>query len=246
VPCSRRHAYPTRRRGHRDPCQIDDWVEWCLDDQRVAIDVEPIIEIGPGAYTLDGVRGKRIEAVEGEQRRAFVIGLVPVDDGAGWLVDEVTLPDHRPNYVQPRPARPCPGLGDPRRVRDPFLMRPWCDANGEGRMIPPWRGRPGGELGIGTPDCWADAHQVLLGLPPGTPLDRGAVGTYVRDPQGTVPGARGFRRRFRPPDDAISTGITNGYATIWTSQALGDDWLIVRVGRRFERWPAHGGACPAN
>ena len=76
------------------------------------------------------------------------------------------------------------------------------------------------------------------------------VRCYIRDPGGKARKALGrafsppgFRRDFHPPSDAISTGITNGYATIWTSEKLGDKWLLVQVGDRFERWSRSIGGC---
>ncbi len=75
---------------------------------------------------------------------------------------------------------------------------------------------------------------------------------YIRDPRGKArqergfgPSSEGFRRDVRPPKDAISSGITNGYATIWTSEKLGDKWLLVQVGNRFEGWPQSIGGCGA-
>ena len=220
-----------------------DSFEWCTSGtDLVALDLDSIIRIGPGAITLDAALDTPIEAVGGEYRRGVKVSFIQAPGTDDWLVDDVTVSAFPPDYRESRPAIPCPGLGDPRRASDPFLMKPWCTANGDGRKVPEWTGRPGGELGIGRPSCWPGAHQMILGLPPGTPLDRN-VGTYVRDPRGTARGSRGFRLDFRPPKDAISTGITNGYATIWTSEKLGDSWLLVQVGDRFERWPAHDGRC---
>lgn len=107
------------------------------------------------------------------------------------------------------------------------------------------------ELGVGRAGCLAGAHEIAIGLPPGTPL-RGFDESrfYIRDPGGKARKALGrafsppgFRRDFRPPADAISGGITNGSATIWTSEKLGDRWLLVQVGDRFERWPRSIGGC---
>jgi hypothetical protein len=86
------------------------------------------------------------------------------------------------------------------------------------------------------------AHEFAIGLPPGTPL-RGfdEARFYIRDPGGKARKALG--RAFSPPADAISSGVTNGYATIWTSEKLGDAWLLVQVENRFERWPRSIGGC---
>ncbi len=227
--------------------EFNDWHEWCVErNKRVRLDIEPVFDIAPGARTWSTADRQPVEAVEGGQRRALNLTFVRDPDTQAWLVDVVAKGLHRPRYIQPRQAKPCPGLKNPARAADPFLVEPWCTANGDGRKVFEWRGKPGGELAIGRVSCWAGAHSIMLGLPPGTPIGFGNVGEYVRDPRGTSPDADGFRRDFRPPKDAFSTGITNGHATIWTSEELGDEWLIVQVGDRFERWPASVAACPAN
>jgi hypothetical protein len=240
-------------RFREDPEVIDfnDWQEWCADGTRlVALDVEPIVRIGPGARTFDAASGTPIEAAEGEQLRALEVRLTRASDADAWLVDDVRVSDFAPRYIRPMAARPCPGLRDPSSVADPFMLEPWCAANGDGRRIPT-RG-PAAELGVGAYACKPGAHDIVIGLPPGTPMGFSNTRSYVRDPRGRTRRALGrafsppgFRRDFRPPRDAISSGITNGYATIWTSERLGDEWLLVKVGNRFERWPQSTSGCGA-
>ena len=85
-----------------------------------------------------------------------------------------------------------------------------------------------------------------LGWPPGAPRDMLESREYIRDPEGQVPGADAYRRNVRKPKDAISAGITNGWATIWTSRTLGEDAILVQVGPRFERWPRVTAGCTGN
>jgi hypothetical protein len=81
---------------------------------------------------------------------------------------------------------------------------------------------------VGRPEaCGRGVVELILGLPPGWPVDALHGGDYLRDPQGVVRGLTCFRRDFRPPRDAISTGITNGYLTIWASGSTGDRHLFV-------------------
>ncbi len=231
---------------------LDDWQEWCADgNQLVGLDLAPIIQIAPGARTFDASRDAPTEAVQGAQVRSIALSFVRDPGSERWLLDDVRPSEFRPTYVKPRAARPCPGLRDPSAAADPFLMEPWCSADGDGRRIPT-QGSHGLELAVSRPDCLAGAHEIAIGLPPGTPLnsDVGNVRFYLRDPGGKARralgrpfGPPGFRRDFRPPSDAISSGITNGYATIWTSEKLGDEWLLVQVGNRFERWPRSIGGC---
>ncbi len=231
---------------------LDGWQEWCADgDQLVGLDVAPIIQIAAGARTFDASRDAPTEAVQGAQVRSIALSFVRDAASERWLLDDIGPSEFRPTYVKPRAARPCPGLRDPSAGADPFLMEPWCSADGDGRRIPT-QGSHGLELAVSRPDCLAGAHEIAIGLPPGTPWnsDVGNVRFYLRDPGGKARralgrpfGATGFRRDFRPPNDAISSGITNGYATIWTSEKLGDEWLLVQVGNRFERWPRSIGGC---
>jgi hypothetical protein len=87
------------------------------------------------------------------------------------------------------------------------------------------------------------AYVLYLGSPPGAPIAPFASGDYVRDPRGVMPETDRYRRSIDLPADAISTGITNGHATLWVSESLGDDAIIVEVGERFELWPATRAGC---
>jgi hypothetical protein len=228
---------------------LNDWQEWCTDGSEVVgFDIEPILDIQAGARTFDASRKVPIEAVQGEQRRAIAMSFVRAPGSDGWLLDDVRPSEFRPSYMQPRTARPCPGLKKPGRAANPLLLEPWCTANGDGRKLAP--GGYGNEIGAATPDCLGGATEIAIGLPPGTRMGFDNTRFYVRDPQGKARRAlgpefatKGFRRDYRPPRDAISTGITNGYATIWTSETLGDKWLLLQVGNRFERWPQSLGGC---
>ena len=88
---------------------------------------------------------------------------------------------------------------------------------------------------------------MVLGWPPGSPHQMLGSYAYVRDPRGIVKKrylqGPSYRRDVRPPKDAISTGITNGYATIWTSERVGDRAIFVQIGDRFERWPRTDFGC---
>lgn len=46
---------------------------------------------------------------------------------------------------------------------------------------------------------------------------------------------KGYRRNGKLPRDAVSTGVTNGSATLWTSEKMGEKAVFVQVGDRFEK-----------
>ncbi|MFV2065149.1 MAG: hypothetical protein ACC726_16790, partial [Chloroflexota bacterium] len=172
-----------------------------------------------------------------------------------WRLDDIGPPKGRYEFglVKAPRARPCPGLGDPSAADDPFRMQPWCTANGDGRRLEISGRRPNEDASpalffLRTACGWDDALFVDIGWPPGEPRDAtdGLAHRYVRDPARQVPGAKRYSRRVKRPKDAISTGVTNGYATIWISKKLGEDAILVQVGDRFERWPQSGAGCMGN
>ncbi len=179
--------------------EFDDWHEWCVDRRkRVQLDIAPVYDIAPGARTPSTSSGRVVEAVEGGQRRTLSLTFVREPETQAWLVDDVSEGLHWPRYVQPRPAKPCPGLKNTARAADPWNLEPWCTANGDGRKVFEWRGKPGGELAIGKVTCWAGAHSIMLGLPPGTPIGFGNVREYVRDPTRNVSRRRSLPARLPP------------------------------------------------
>ncbi|MFV2063312.1 MAG: hypothetical protein ACC726_07340 [Chloroflexota bacterium] len=133
---------------------------------------------------------------------------------------------------QPLPAESFAARGDGRQIID---RRTAIRAGIETNEITLFEGRK--ECG------WEGATFMIMGWPPGEPIDRAGLHTYVRDPRGSVLAGRRFRRNVRLPGDAISSGITNGYATIWTGKRLGRDAILLRVGQRFELWPRTEAGC---
>ena len=83
---------------------------------------------------------------------------------------------------------------------------------------------------------------MTLGRPVGDPIDPWTAGRYVRDPGGEVTEG-GLRPDVAMPEDAVSTGITNGRATIWTSDSTGRKAIFVTVDGRVERWPRTWAGC---
>ena len=219
---------------------------------RIGVDAQPLAE------TKSTLSGQTVEMSGGVQRRAFNATFVPDGVSGDWVLDAIGPPAGGKTYEfglrTPRPVVPCPRLGNPSSARDPFVMEPWCTAGGDGRKLkvaPTKRAdRHLSELYFDSTTCFRDAIFVWTGWPPGEPMDPtvGLRHTYVRDPLGKVKGVKGYRRNVVLPKDAVSTGVTNGYATIWTSAKVGDKAVFVQVGDRFERWPSatRSAGCPSN
>jgi len=64
----------------------------------------------------------------------------------------------------------------------------------------------------------------------------------VRDPAGEITKG-GFRVDATLPDDAVSTGITNGRSTIGPSDGVGRRAIFIAVDGRVERWPRTWAGC---
>ncbi len=238
-----------------DIVESTQWDEVLVDGEHVSIDLRIFIDVAQLAETLDGETGRPVEMTDGIGRRAFNATLVRGSGTDDWRLDGIGPPAGRNRFFfESAPVVACPGLKDPRVASDPFKMRPWCTANGEGRKlrVGPLTQRseiaPALSFPSSTGCGWDDALFVDIGWPPGEPLDStdGVAHRYVRDPAREVPGAKRYSRSAKPPRDAISTGVTNGYATIWTSRKLGEDAILVQVGDRFERWPQSGAGCTGN
>jgi len=208
---------------------------------RLGIDVERLAE------TKTGTSDRTVEMTDGVQRRAFNVTFVQGPTPGTWLLDAIGEPAggrYEFSFRELRPARPCPRLGNSSTARDPFTMEPWCTAGGDGRhlKVAPYKrkDRYASDLYFATKSCgWDAAIFLYLGWPPGEPKDihSGFENIYVRDPRSEVPGVKRYRRDAKLPKDAVSTGVTNGYATIWTSETVGERAIFVQVGDRIERWP---------
>jgi hypothetical protein len=238
-----------------DPELVDASGRWpweVLEGEQVTFGVDMTVDVAAYAETRSLPDGAVVETVTGRQRRLANLVFTREPGTEAWLVDHVGSPAD-PDYVvglpEPAASRPCPGLRTGRRQADPFLVTPWCTANGEGRVLVYGRDSSAArapEIYVDREPCGpgsASAYIMYLGTPPGAPIGAYESGDYVRDPEGTLPGTDAFRRRVRPPADAISTGITNGVVTIWTSESLGDSAILVQVGQRFERWPKSVSGC---
>jgi len=146
------------------------------------------------------------------------------------------------------PARPWDPATRRRATGDPFLLGPWRDANGLGRVVPGPKDLPRGQSGAisvitGADHCgWEDLRCMTLGWPVGDPIDPSTAGHYVRDPAGELTDG-GFRPDLELPEDAVSTGITNGRATIWSSDSTGQKAIFVALDGRVERWPRSWAGC---
>jgi hypothetical protein len=233
------------------------WDEAFEDGQTTSFALRIGLDVLPLAETMSGINGQTVEMSAGVGRRAFNATFVPDEATGEWVLDDIGPPAGGDTYEfglrPPRPVVPCPSFGNPSTARDTFAMQPWCTAGGEGRelKVAPYRraDRHLSELYVDTTSCFRDATFLWTGWPPGEPRDPtvGFRNTYVRDPRGTVRGVEGYRRNATLPKDAVSTGVTNGYATLWTSAAVGDDAIFVQVGDRFERWPRDTSVgCPGN
>jgi len=238
-----------------DIVESTQWDEVLLDGEHVSIDLRIGLDVARLAETLDGATGQPLEVTDGIARRAFNATFVREPGTDDWRLAEIGPTKGRFEFglVKESRARSCPRLGDPSTAGNPFRMQPWCTANGDGRRLELGRSRRNKDASpamffLDSACGWDDALFVDIGWPPGEPLDTtdGVAHRYVRDPAREVPGARRYSRSVKPPKDAISTGISNGYATIWTSRKLGEHAILVQVGDRFERWPQSGAGCTGN
>lgn len=206
--------------------------------------VEVLVEVAPFARAIDQATGRTVEVESGAQRRAMRLEFRREPGTDAWSVADVGVPrrlrDPDLGWVEPTDPNPCPGFGSD---ADPFLAKPWCTAGGDGRkLVPGYRGPSEIELTKGEPgSCFTGTYTLLLGSPPGSPVGRYDGYVYARDPNAApadmvVAGPR-YRRDAALPADAISTGITNGRVTLWTSATVGDKAIYVQIGNRFERWP---------
>lgn len=219
-----------------------------VDGEQVTFEATMTVDVAPYAETHPAGDDRISELVTGRQRRVAQLQFRREPGSDAWLLDG-TGPPADPDYVvglpEPAPERPCPGLGQ-RRGGDPLLRRPWCTADGDGRVLVDGEGAAAPEIIVEREPCGPgtrSAYFMYLGSPPGAPIGFWESGDFVRDPRGVLPGTEGYRRSIRLPRDAISTGITNGPVTLWTSESLGPDALIVQVGRRFELWPSSEVGC---
>ena len=233
------------------------WDEAFEDGETTSFELRIGLDAQPLAETKSAISSQTVEMSGGLQRRAFNVTFVPDEATGEWVLDAIGPPAGGNNYEfglrRPRPVVPCPRLGDPSTAQDPFAMEPWCTAGGDGRelKVSPYRraDRHLSELYFDTTSCHRGAIFLWTGWPLGEPRDPtvGFRNTYVRDPRGTVKGVKGYRRNATLPKDAVSTGVTNGYATIWTSARVGERAIFVQVGDRFERWPRDTSiGCPSN
>jgi hypothetical protein len=235
--------------------ESEQWDELIEGDAHAWFELRLGYDVARLARTIDVATGDTVELTDGAQRRALNATFVPGQTPDTWQVDAIGVPKGTMEFGLRKTAVvvPCPRLGDAARARGPFARQPWCTAGGDGQRLkvgpfPRSDSKAAPDLYFERNVCgWEDTTTVWLGWPPGSPMD-GASGTsnrYLRDPRGEV-SRSGYRRSVRPPRDAISTGITNGYATIWTSKSLGEDAILVQVGNRFERWPQTGAGCMGN
>ena len=224
------------------------------DGETTAIDLRLTYEVAERATEVDAESGEPTALALGPERRVMLATFVHDAVTDEWSLDDIGLPpggSYDFGLLASAPVTPCPGLSKARAGADPFLVTPWCTAGGDGREVVAGRLSPRSgvapEILVRTAGCdWDDALVMSLGWPPGAPRDMLQSREYVRDPKDQVPGADAYRRDVRKPKDAISTGITNGQATIWTGETLGEDAILVQVGSRFERWPRVAAGCTGN
>lgn len=144
----------------------------------------------------------------------------------------------RPSTVD-APTR-CPGLDPEAPSSHPVASIVWCFGGDDGTLAPiqvvgSWERVP----------CGSTSARVLVtGWPIGTPRDVGAEVTFVRDPDREFdriwPLDEPWEADAELPDDAFSTGLTDGEYEVWVSPSAGDAAVWVAVDDRFERWPRAG------
>ena len=208
------------------------------------------IDAAPGARLVDAT-DRVIEVSTGGEWWTLAMIFERDRVGTPWrITDFERVTDIELRFTPLPEAPPCPWEPATRRraAGDPFLLGPWCQASGLGRVMLGPDDLPRGQSGAisvitGAGHCgWEDLRFLTVGWPIGAPIDPWTAGHYVRDPAGELTEG-GFRADTDLPDDAVSTGITNGRATIWTSDSTGRRAIFVEVDGRVERWPRTWAGC---
>ena len=209
------------------------------------VPIDAVFDIAAGA-TITDLPTRTTTITTADQRVAFHIDFIY--DGHQWRANSVgpVSADNAQWANQPTPlppGPPCSGL-----VRDPVGAafdngaaqghRIWCDADGRGRII----SQPD-QLALQTRYPCNSGHAAVLtiGYPIGMPNDPLALNEYVRDPAGeflakgwvTAP----YQGNAVPPDDAASTGWTNGNIEILVSPGELAKAIYIKRGEILERWP---------
>lgn len=216
-----------------------------LRNRPPVLPIDAVFDIASGATIVDPPTGTSTTTTS-DQRVSLHIDFM--FDGHQWRADRVgpISADYADWAHLPTPlplGAPCTGFNrDPAKA--PFDdasgsgKRVWCDADGEGRII-----REPDQLVLFTRYPCGSGHAAVLaiGRPLGSPIDRLVRYEYVRDPVGeflaqgwvTSPYVGDASR----PDDAASTGWTNGNIEIWISPIELDQAIYIKRGSTFERWP---------
>jgi hypothetical protein len=209
------------------------------DGTVVRVDWELLLQAESGALVLGRSTNQVIERNDAPTR--FAIAFQAVYDAANerWLINAWRTPRHDFNTAIPRgpitSGDPCPWtVEEPPRSDDFAPAHAWCDAGGRDVS------KDYVSFIRGHDHCgWESVLFLTVGWPIGTEIDRYQPHQYVRDPERVLrdwPVAP-FDPNAQQPADAVSTGITNGRVTLWTSASEGADAIYV-VGDSFvERWP---------
>jgi hypothetical protein len=209
------------------------------------VPIDAVFDIAAGA-TITDLPTRTTTITTADQRVAFHIDFIY--DGHRWRANRVgpVSADNAQWARQPTPLPPGPPCSGFVRDRAGAAFdngaaqghRIWCDADGRGRII----SQPD-QLALQTRYPCNSGHAAVLtiGHPIGMPIDPLALNEYVRDPAGEFLAKGWITAPYQAdavlPDDAASTGWTNGNIEILVSPAELAKAIYIKRGEILERWP---------
>jgi hypothetical protein len=199
------------------------------------------IAVAPGSRLLD--RGTAVELQTWTERQIYALRVVLeyVVRESRWVATSVGAPSE-PEFGNPPPilAPPvrCPGLQpDQADTADVDKSRTWCFGGEDGTKATHEQISVLDDYPCGT----SSAAIVTLGWPVGAAIDWWDANQFVSDPDGRFgrqwPLPIAYRSDTRLPDDAYSTGLTDGEFEIWVSPVAGSTAIWAKRTTRVERWP---------
>lgn len=206
------------------------------------VEVELAFVVEPTSWLVDADGGTVLERFDHPRYFGATYTMRYTQDTEQWRVTAVapSAGDAWMGPEQPRSAARCPGLDPGADGGHPVASMRWCFGGADGTrayssQVLGWEHVP---CGIG------DVTVLTVGWPIGQPIDPFAVHAFVRDPDGefgrTWPLDVPWQADVTLPDDAYSTGLTDGEYEVWVSPAADASAIWVRRDGRFERWPRAG------
>lgn len=218
---------------------------WTTTDER-PLDRPPTLKANvalvtePGAELVDARTGAVLQRWNERQHFAMEVALRYEADTGRWRALSLGPPfewhDDPPGI--PAPPVKCPGLSRDRPDgADLVRGRRWCFGGRDGTLAT----REQVSVIDRYPCNTSRAAIFTVGWPVGSQIDHLDAHQFVRDPDGKFdrewPLPSAYVANARLPNDAYSTGLTDGEFEIWVSPAADAKAIWVQHGRKVERWP---------